>query len=161
VDKGITLLWLLASSIDRRVDLQSGHKNRNSGKCLANVAIHTHSELQAPKALVPLTHAAAALAKADAGVLHAPQWAVAELRSTSQPLLALPSQLPNLHTKSPRVETKCSLPPGACVVNDMQTAQPSFSPCLHSRNMGEAWTVHLHMASLNWTGAPLTQGGSC
>jgi hypothetical protein len=82
VDKGITVLLLLLSNKE-----QTGR------------ASHTHPGLQVPSALAPLTHAGAALVKGDAGVVHEPQWAASVLRFTSQPLLALPSQSPNLQTK--------------------------------------------------------------
>jgi hypothetical protein len=55
--------------------------------------------LQVPNARCPFTQAAAALLKGVAGVLHAPQLAVSVFKFASQPLLGLPSQLPNLQGK--------------------------------------------------------------
>jgi hypothetical protein len=67
----------------------------------------THPTLQAPKALAPLTQAAAALGKGAAGVLHAPQWAGSVLRFASQPLLASPSQFSNLRQNGKMRRVSC------------------------------------------------------
>jgi hypothetical protein len=56
--------------------------------------------LQVPKAAWPFTQAGAALAKGVADELHAPQLAGLLVRSVSQPLLAIPSQFPNLQDKN-------------------------------------------------------------
>jgi hypothetical protein len=57
---------------------------------------HTYPVWQVPKARWPFAQAGAALVKGDADVLHAPQLAASVFRFASQPLLATPSQLPNL-----------------------------------------------------------------
>jgi hypothetical protein len=56
--------------------------------------------LQVPKVGWALTQAAAALLKGVAAVLHAPQLAISVFRFASQPLLATPSQLPNLQEQA-------------------------------------------------------------
>jgi hypothetical protein len=76
-----------------------GLNNSSNNSSQSVKAVASYPVLQVPKTDCPFTQAGAALVKGFAGELHAPQLAASVPRFASQPLLATPSQFPNLQEK--------------------------------------------------------------
>jgi hypothetical protein len=97
------------------------------------VCIPTHPGLQVPSALAPLTQAGAALAKGDAGVLHAPQLRGSSLMLVSQPSLTKPLQ--SLYLSAGAADNSGT---GGC--GDMYLDQQQPVMCCHQVELQYCWS---------------------